>query len=229
VAEGSSSLRHVRLITDTVLALAPRSVVDLGMGTGKYGFLLREQHDFARVHWGEEPWRLRLVGVEGYESYVTEVQRKVYDEVVVADVREFLARTDERFDVALALDVLEHFQPADGEACVAAALERAKHLVVLTPRGFYKQEGHDNTLERHLSWWPARALEATAARLGAHASVARSLGATVAVLSHDRAAPIATDRPVYETMIKARDRLVPDLWWSRIRGKAGPTVSLEAG
>ena len=54
---------------------------------------------------------------------------------------------------------------------------------MLTPRGFYKQEGHENTLERHLSWWPAQAIEAAGKRLGAHTVCTRSQGATVAVLS----------------------------------------------
>jgi hypothetical protein len=226
MAEGSSSLKHVRLIADTVLGLRPRSVVDLGMGTGKYGFLLREQHDLAVTHWGEEPWKLRLVGVEGYEPYVNDVARVVYDEVVVANANDFLAQEGgERFDVALALDVLEHFEPQDGERFLGAALKRADHVVVLTPRGFYKQEGHENTLERHLSWWPAQAIEAAGERLGAHTVCTRSQGATVAVLSKNAPATIVADNPVYETLIRARDRVVPDRVWSRLRGKSGPAVA----
>ena len=225
MAEGSSSLKHVRLITDTVLRLSPRSVVDLGMGTGKYGFLLREQHDLANNHWGTEPWRLRLVGVEGYEPYVTDLQRAVYDEIHVSDARAFLEGTDESFDVALALDVLEHFTPADGEAFLGAALARARHVVVLTPRGFYAQDGHANTLERHLSWWPGASLEGVASRLGVHASIGHSLDGTVAVLSHDGPVEIAGDRPWRETAIAVRDRVVPELVWCRLRGKSGPRVA----
>jgi hypothetical protein len=227
MAEGSSSLKHVRLIVDTVLGLSPRSVVDLGMGTGKYGFLLREQHDLAQVHWGEEPWRLRLVGVEGYAAYVTDLQRAVYDEVHVADARDVLAGTEDRFDVALALDVLEHFTPDDGERFLEAALGRAQHVVVLTPRGYYHQEGHENTLERHLSWWPEPALRGTAKRLGVQLATTHSMDGTIAVLSHGREAQLATDRPWRESLIRVRDRLVPELVWCRLRGKAGPMVAGE--
>jgi SAM-dependent methyltransferase len=235
MAEGSSSLRHVRLITDTALALAPRSVVDLGMGTGKYGFLLREQHDLAKADlgWGESrDWRLRLVGVEAFEQYVTDFQRLIYDEVIVSDARTYLARANgsqpEHFDVALALDVLEHFTPEDGEAFLAAALQRARHVVVLTPRDYYPQEAHENgnELERHLSWWPPSAIEATAKRLGVHATTAANREAVIAVLSNERPMQLAKDQPWYNAAIATRDALIPNMWWSRARHKTGPTVEI---
>lgn len=227
MAEGSSSLKHVRLVTDTTLALKPRSIVDLGMGTGKYGYVLREQHDLARVHWGENQWRLRLVGVEAYKPYITPIARAVYDEIVVSDAAEYLHRPGEEFDVALALDVLEHFEPDAGEEFIAAALRRARHVMIVTPRGYYRQEGHINTFERHLSWWPAKALEAVARRRDANVATARSLGATIAVFSRrtEPRAAIVADRPLYETAIQVRDRLVPDVLWCKLRHKAGPVVA----
>ena len=222
MALGSSSLRHVSPIIETVLALAPHSVVDLGMGTGKYGFLLREQHDMARVR--DEDWELRLVGVEGYGQYVGDLQRRIYDDVIVSDVRDYLAQTDERFDVALALDILEHFTPEDGEAFLGAALDRARHVVILTPIAYYTQDGHLNGLEHHKSWWPSRALQAAAERLGADASVIRRVNRTmIAVFSREREAEVIADGDMRLVMTAVRDR-VPEVWWSRLRGDAGPMV-----
>ena len=227
MAYGSSGVKNVPLITDTVLALSPRSVVDLGMGTGKYGYMLREQHDLALMHGGNEPWRLRLVGVEGYAEYVGDVQRLLYDEVVISDVRGYLAETEEHFDVALALDILEHFTPRDGEAFLGAALDHAKHVVVMTPRHYYRQDAHVNPLEHHRSWWPKRALTRAADHLGADATVIRRIGGTtIAVLSREREAEIiALNSDIRDVIIAARDRIVPEIWWSRFRGDTGPMVS----
>jgi hypothetical protein len=224
VALGSSSLRHVRLIVDTVLSASPRSVLDLGMGTGKYGFLLREQHDLAQLHGGTETWQLRLVGVEAYSPYVGDIQRFVYDDVVIADAQDYLVSCQESFDFALVLDLLEHFPPDRGRELMSAALTVAGQVVVLTPRGFYPQEGHANTLERHLSWWPVSAIRRLAHGLDAEAVTARTRGATIAVLSRTKPAAIAMEDRWAEVLTDVRDRLVPEGMWFRLRGKAGPML-----
>jgi SAM-dependent methyltransferase len=229
MALGSSSLRYVDIVIQTVLAMNPRSVLDLGMGTGKYGILLREQHDLAQSHWGKHDWRLRLVGVEAYGPYVGTVQRAVYDDVVIADVRDYLASAEERFDVALALDVLEHFTPQGGRDFTKAVLEAADVMVVLTPRGFYRQDDHENTLERHLSWWPPKALKRLASSVGADVAVTRTSGASLAALSRTRAPALAVERKWREAAIGIRDALVPDAFWCRVRGKTGPMLEVAAG
>jgi predicted TPR repeat methyltransferase len=47
----SRPLAVAPLIVQATLAVNPSRVLDLGMGTGKYGFLLREQRDLARGEW----------------------------------------------------------------------------------------------------------------------------------------------------------------------------------
>ena len=42
----------------------PRSVLDLGVGMGFYGAVVRQWLDG-----GVQPWRTRLVGVEGFDAY----------------------------------------------------------------------------------------------------------------------------------------------------------------
>ena len=64
----SGPLIATRLIVNTVLELGPTRVLDLGMGTGKYGFLLREQTDLAQGRLSRDDWRMRIDGVEGSEA-----------------------------------------------------------------------------------------------------------------------------------------------------------------
>lgn len=226
MALGSGQLKSVPAIIDTVLALRPHSVVDLGMGSGKYGYLLREQHDLADVQFGRDDWRLRLVGVEGYAEYVGELQKMVYDEIVVSDVVDFLEVTPEAFDVALALDILEHFEPQRGSQFIERALAVARFVVISSPRGFYRQDEHENVLERHKSWWPAKAMRRLAADLGAQIAVTQDRYATIAVLS-SAGAPVVVKETWPEVLSLLRSTVVPEIAWCRITGKAGPTIVLD--
>jgi len=225
MALGSSSLQEVPIVIETVLALRPRSVVDLGMGSGKYGYLLREQHDIADVLFGRDDWRLRLVGVEAYADYVNDIERLVYDEVVTDDAVGFLHAGTEHFDVALALDILEHFEPETGAQFLRLALETARFVVVSTPRGFYTQDGHVNHLETHRSWWPARALKRLATDLGASVAISQNRYATLAVFAANDEPRIVTKHRA-ELVSMLRTVLVPELFWYRLKRGTGPTIPL---
>ena len=98
---GSSSLHEAAAIVQTAAALQPSSVIDLGCGTGKYGFLLREHLDLAAGRLGRDQWLVRIDAVEGYAPYVTELHRTIYDEIVVSDIGRHVAETSQRYELAL--------------------------------------------------------------------------------------------------------------------------------
>jgi len=138
----------------------PRTVVDVGVGGGRMGFLARE--------YGHHPWHPRargegvhIVGIEGYEPYITDVQRALYDDLLIGDALETLGRLaseGRRFDLAIASDIIEHFEHADGLRLVESCLAVADVLLVATPRGFFDQTSEDNELQEHRSFWPEHEL-----------------------------------------------------------------------
>jgi predicted TPR repeat methyltransferase len=72
-------------------------VLDLGCGSGLYGALVR-------------PRARRLVGVDLSASMIEESRRKrVYDDLHVRDVVDYLAATQDHFDLIVAMDVLCYF------------------------------------------------------------------------------------------------------------------------
>lgn len=209
-------LEAVPLIVDTVTAMNPGSVVDLGMGTGKYGFLIRERLDLAAgTH------DLRLVGVEGFPDYIGPHQRAVYDEIVETDVISYLRSTGERFDVGLALDIIEHFAPADAVEFMRAALDRCRVVVVSTPRSFYAQDEHANALEHHRSWWARRDLQALATVLEADIRLRRLRLTHVAMLGRGPLPRFADER-ARAARKHLRDALIPEPLYCRLRRKTGP-------
>lgn len=139
----------------------PSSVLDLGMGYGLYGAVVRN-------YCGDlEPRttrHTRLVGVEGFPGY-DNLLWKLYD--IIYDgvtVERYLREASELFDVVLLMDVLEHFDKPEG----VDVLERCKQrlnpgglLWVGTP-GIWQEQGavFGNSLETHRCLWSADELRA---------------------------------------------------------------------
>jgi hypothetical protein len=216
----SGPLEGVPLLVAAILSTEPRRILDLGMGTGKWGFLLREQHDYA--HGRRE---LIVDGVEGHEPYIGAHQRAVYDSIVVADVRDFLRGADTAsYDVALVLDLIEHFSPAVGRDLIAEALRVAELVAITTPKRFYPQTEHPNELEHHRSWWPESELQRLAPVLGASATVAQLRMTNIALLSRDGNPPPLRRGLLGDVVARVKDRVIPERLYYRALGKTGPTL-----
>ena len=211
-------LHGARLIVDSTLATNPHRILDLGMGTGKYGFLLRDQGELGRA--AADP--LHLTGIEGWGPYITPIQQAVYDEIVVADVRDFLQKNTSRYDVALALDIIEHFPPDQSFQFLDLALNAADYVIVSTPRSFFEQEHAGNDLERHLSWWPEPQLRKAARNLGANIDTHRDRLTVYAILSRTQQPQLATEHR-RERVVRIRTLLLPDRVYYPLRGKTGPS------
>lgn len=127
-----------------VAELRPRTVVDVGVGHGKYGLLCREYCGNLR----------RLVGIEGERRYLERFPwlPAIYDELIVADARDVDNGTYSDADVVVMADVLEHLTTEDG----AALLRRiAGPVVISTPAEFFQNPEADAgyETERHRSLW----------------------------------------------------------------------------
>ncbi len=103
---------------------APRShsldVLDLGCGTGLCGPLVAT---YAR----------RLVGVDLSEGMLAQARRRnVYDELVNAELTEYLAACENAFDVIVSADTLVYFGSLDAVTAAAASALRSGGRLVFT-------------------------------------------------------------------------------------------------
>lgn len=144
------------LVPDVAYRLAtrrPRSVLDLGIGFGHYGSVVRQWLDN-----GILPWDTYLVGVEGWEGYRNPAWQ-LYNAVVVDSIEGFLGQQTGCFDCVLLMDVIEHFEKAVGIELV----ERIQQVVapggfflIGTPAIFMEQDAvYGNEFERHRALWTA--------------------------------------------------------------------------
>jgi hypothetical protein len=135
----------------------PDRVLDLGIGSGFYGAVVRQWVDL-----GVRPWKTFLVGVEAWTDYRNPIW-DLYDLIVVETIQGYLSRYREQFDCIILGDVLEHFVTEEGIALLRRLQARVAPdgtLIVATPAVFFGQPAmYGNELERHRSVWSVAQLE----------------------------------------------------------------------
>lgn len=153
----TSNYRLIPNIIRVAHDISPRSVLDVGIGFGKYGFLLREYVDLRSQSSGRFDASVRTViidGIEVFEEYVTDLQRLIYDRIYIGDAKEVIGNLGP-YDMILICDVIEHFKKEDGLLFLEKVMARVqKAAVITTPAHSYPQgTAYGNPAEEHLSQW----------------------------------------------------------------------------
>jgi hypothetical protein len=173
-----------------ILAMSPESILDIGAGFGKYGILCREYLDVVRGARSSRtyppPKRLTIDCIEAWPDYISPIHTYTYDNVYVGDARAILPTLGAgTYDLALVIDVLEHFAGDDAAHMLSSVLRVAGAALVATPATDMPQGAtFGNEYECHRSHWTARELR----RLAPASRFFRSLFAHtghICLLSHD--------------------------------------------
>jgi 2-polyprenyl-3-methyl-5-hydroxy-6-metoxy-1,4-benzoquinol methylase len=143
-------------ICNMMMNLLPSSVLDVGMGLGKYGVLAREYVDL----WGKaagKAGKCQVEGIEIVDEYITDWARNAYDEIHIGDAMSIVPNMNRRFDLVLCVEVIEHLEKAQGIDLVKAMVKRCSdrgNLVITTPADFRKQGAVlGNESEIHKCLW----------------------------------------------------------------------------
>ena len=110
-------------VLSLVSALKPLSILDVGAGNGKYGFLFRESLDW---NWGRlspDTWQTTIDAIEIDKTYLTSIHYYIYDTVVQCDWLYY--ETERQYDMIFMGDVLEHWP----DGLWQDALKKAKNPV----------------------------------------------------------------------------------------------------
>ena len=125
------------------------TVLDVGCGSGFYGAALRQYLDFAHNRFDDDR-KLKIVGVEGHDGYQSP-NLGHYDEIHTMLLQDFLEKDDRRFDVALALAVLEHLELDQAREIMLSLYERTdKYFIITSPSTFREQWQPENKWENDL-------------------------------------------------------------------------------
>ena len=155
----SSDPTTIPKVLQIVSLLSPSSILDVGAGNGRYGFLFREvlDYNYGRL---QPPYRVRIDGVEVENEYLSPIHEHVYDNVYTENWLN--VELDSRYDLIFMGDVLEHFKEWQ------RALMKATIVVAPNWRGSGRQgEWMGNKYESH-------EVELTPAMLGGRCLFANS-------------------------------------------------------
>lgn len=153
----SSPFQQLTQIAEIIRLLNPMSILDIGIGFGKYGVLAREYLDVNSGHLRREDWQRRIDGIEVFEGYLSPLHEYIYDHIYFGDAREATKGLTARYDLILLIDVLEHFDRNQGLAFLQHLTTIGRNILVSTPSGYVEQGPlFGNHFEEHHSGWHKR-------------------------------------------------------------------------
>ena len=160
----SSRPDHLPSMAYMVNNLKPKSILDLGIGSGFKGAFFREYTDVWDHGVIDPSDGIYLVGIEAFEEYYNPLWKQ-YSEVIIGDIRKLDELTygkyypskfrEASFDIVHCGDVIEHLTKEEGLLLVENMKRIAlKAAIIVTPVKVLKQGTvFGNPLERHVSEW----------------------------------------------------------------------------
>jgi hypothetical protein len=162
----SSRPNTIPTVINVVRQLKPRSILDVGVGFGKWGHLFREYTDILQAEcdperYSRKNWQVRIDGIEGYAPYITDMHRYLYNDIHIGKAQDLINQLP-KYDLIFVGDVIEHFEKQAGLDFLEKAFAKAKRAVVVTtPKNETGQADLcGNELERHRSLWSRRDFKA---------------------------------------------------------------------
>ena len=143
-----SALAH---ICNRIIEKNPMSVLDVGIGFGKFGFLAREYTDVRLGRYFH--WQTRIDGIEIFEKYITPLQQQIYDNIYIGNAIDILPGLG-NYDMIICSDMLEHVNEKDGVFLLDAMGKKSGFAMIITPIRVLQQEAlYNNEHEQHISVW----------------------------------------------------------------------------
>lgn len=156
----SSQPYQIPKVLECIIAANPMSILDIGVGFGKYGFLAREYLEIWDHSKPYSTFTRRIDGVEVFPDYLTPVHNYVYNAVFNGDAREVVPKL-EPYDLVLVVDVLEHFDREEARSLLEVLIARNGGVLVSVPRDLGEQEDvFGNEHEAHHASWSVKDFKA---------------------------------------------------------------------
>ena len=158
----SSFASQIPAIVHLIAQLRPATMLDVGKGFGKYGFLAHEYSGISPTRRTDssrtlaEQSNLIIDAVECNRDYLWPHLGHIYRTVYEGRIEDLVASLP-NYDLVIMCDVIEHLPKETGKEVVKTILAKSSKMIVSTPRKFFAQgELYKSPDERHISEWGPR-------------------------------------------------------------------------
>jgi len=148
-------------VCKAVNKIKPKSILDVGIGFGVYGYLFRDYVDVCKTMNSSREsqidiknWSTKIDGIEVCNGFITDIHRLIYNNIYIGDAKDVIKKLG-NYDFIFLGDVLEHFEKDEGRRFLNEVYERANIMVIIiTPSSFFEQEDYfNNPYSIHRSFW----------------------------------------------------------------------------
>ena len=150
----TSAYQNTAYVLEFVCGLDPESVLDVGSGFGRWGFLCRCHVVGGHSLTTQPEQSLRIDAVEAYPGNISPIYQAVYNHTHQGDARELVPSLG-TYDVVICGDMIEHLDKGEAWALIKEMKQHATNALILTlPFGNCPQDAiYGNEFEKHRSVW----------------------------------------------------------------------------
>jgi hypothetical protein len=154
----SSFISQVSNIVYLVSQIKPKSILDVGKGFGKYGFLLHEYvgiNNSKRLNPAQtlkEQSDILIDAVEIDDQLLLPHLDQFYNKVYRGNILEMYSELI-NYDLIMLIDVIEHLEKKAAIKMLQFYSQKKINIIIATPSKFFNQHLYDSKYEEHVSFW----------------------------------------------------------------------------
>ncbi|KUG25113.1 glycosyltransferase [hydrocarbon metagenome] len=152
---GTSNWQQISYCVGVIRDIIPKSILDVGVGFGRWGILSREFLEVWESRNNSKDWKVLIDGIEIFPGAIEDYHYRFYNNIYIADATEFVKKMEQHYDLIILGDVLEHISKEKAEKFLLDCLKKSDYVLLNIPIGKYwkQEEKYGNTHEQHLSFW----------------------------------------------------------------------------
>jgi SAM-dependent methyltransferase len=152
---GTSNWQNISYYIELTRKLNPKSILDIGVGFGRWGILFREFLEIWENGKYDGKWERKIDGVEIHEPYIKDYHKYFYDNIFIGNALDYLNETENCYDLINCGDVIEHFTKKEGEELIKLCLTKGRYVLITIPIGksWEQASSGGNPYEEHKSVW----------------------------------------------------------------------------
>jgi len=158
----TSPYAHIYTFVRYLDLIRPSSLLDIGLGNGRIGFIARDLLDvMLGERYKKSDRQVKIDGIEVFPDYIQKHQKEIYDDIYIGDAYQVIDQLG-HYDVIVLGDVLEHFEKKRAYSFLDKCFEHAdKYVIIFIPLGekWVQPEIYGNPHEKHQSFWSQEEFE----------------------------------------------------------------------